>query len=68
MRPVHQRDQWSKPPCRRLEHWRTHSAQIIRKLKDGMALQFTPLTREARQNFQKVIDDYNTREFAGSHA
>lgn len=46
----------------------THSAQIVRKLKDGVALQFTPLTRQTRQGFQKVIDDYNTREFAGSLA
>ena len=43
-----------------------HSAQIIRKLNDAVALQFTPLTREVRTNFQKVIDDYNIREFAGS--
>lgn len=43
-----------------------HVAQIIRKTNDGVALQFQPLTKNARTNFQKVIDDYNIREFAGS--
>ncbi|MGB1077162.1 MAG: PilZ domain-containing protein [Bdellovibrionales bacterium] len=43
-----------------------HKATIIRKLADGVALQFEPLTKDVRTNFQKVIDDYNIREFAGS--
>lgn len=43
-----------------------HAANIIRKTNEGVALQFVPLTREVRSNFQKVIDDYNIREFAGS--
>lgn len=45
-----------------------HAAQIVRKRNDGVALQFIPLTKDVRSNFQKVIDDYNTREFAGSFA
>lgn len=45
-----------------------HAANIIRKTEDGVALQFEPLTRDVRTKFQKVIDDYNTREFAGSFA
>ncbi len=45
----------------------THKGHVLRKTNDGIiAIQFLPLTRSVRTNFQRVIDDYNTREFAGS--
>ncbi len=43
-----------------------HTAKIIRKVTDGIAVQFEPLSRKVRSEFQKVIDDYNVREFAGT--
>ncbi len=45
-----------------------HRGRIIRKTRDKFAIRFEPLTREITQQFQQVIDDYVTREFAGSQA
>lgn len=45
-----------------------HRGRIIRKTKDKFAIRFEPLTRDITQQFQHVIDDYVTREFAGSQA
>lgn len=45
-----------------------HTGKIIRKTKDKFAIRFEPLTRDVAHQFQQVIDDYVTREFAGSQA
>lgn len=44
----------------------TNNAQIVRKSNQRIALQFADMTETTRQNFQKVIDDITTREFADS--
>jgi len=43
-----------------------HRGRVIRKMRDRLAIQFEPLTREINQKFQQVIDDYVTREFMES--
>ena len=43
-----------------------HRGRVIRKMRDRLAIQFDPLTREINQKFQQVIDDYVTREFMES--
>ncbi|MFN3700104.1 MAG: PilZ domain-containing protein [Alphaproteobacteria bacterium] len=43
-----------------------HKARIVRKNRSRIAVEFEPLTREIRERFQSVIDDYITREFADS--
>lgn len=45
-----------------------HRGRVIRKTNDKFAIRFEPLTRDISQQFQQVIDDYVTREFAGSQA
>lgn len=45
-----------------------HRGRVIRKTKDKFAIRFEPLTRDITHQFQQVIDDYVTREFAGSQA
>ena len=45
-----------------------HKGRVIRKTNDKFAIRFEPLTRDISQQFQQVIDDYVTREFAGSQA
>ena len=46
----------------------TNSAHIIRKLNQRIAVEFDTMDDTTRQNFQKVIDDITTREFADSQA
>lgn len=43
-----------------------HRGRVIRKMRDRMAIQFEPLSREITQKFKQVVDDYVTREFAES--
>ncbi len=43
-----------------------HRGRIIRKMRDRLAIQFDPLTREVNRKFKEVVDDYVTREFAES--
>ncbi|MFA5592588.1 MAG: PilZ domain-containing protein [Micavibrio sp.] len=43
-----------------------HHGKVIRKMRDRLAIQFEPLTRDVSRKFQEVIDDYVTREFAES--
>tara|TARA_B100001971_G_C18215398_1_gene553467 strand:- start:1060 stop:1449 length:390 start_codon:yes stop_codon:yes gene_type:complete len=43
-----------------------HSATIVRKTFDGYGAQFTPLTREARENFARVMDGVISRGFEQS--
>lgn len=43
-----------------------HRGRIVRKMRDRLAIQFEPLSRDIVNKFQQVIDDYVTREFAES--
>ena len=43
-----------------------HKAQVVRKSAGKIALQFEPLTRKARNQFQNILDDYMANEFANS--
>jgi len=43
-----------------------HRGRVVRKMRDRMAIQFEPLTRDVTHKFKQVIDDYVTREFAES--
>jgi len=43
-----------------------HAGKVIRRNKDHFAIQFAPLTKEVSRQFQHVIDDSVTREFADS--
>jgi len=43
-----------------------HRGRVIRKMRDRLAIQFEPLTRDVTQKFKQVIDDFVTREFAES--
>ena len=45
-----------------------HPARVIRKAGDRTALQFLPLTGEARRSFTQVIDDMVASGFANSQA
>ena len=46
----------------------SHKARVIRKTHDNVAFEFLPLTRQIRSNFQNVVDDYVTNQFAESQA
>lgn len=43
-----------------------HSAQIVRKGMNKVALKFQPLPRAVHSAFQKVVDDFVTQNFAQS--
>lgn len=43
-----------------------HKGRVVRKGKGRIALEFLPLTKEIRDRFQNVVDDYISREFADS--
>lgn len=43
-----------------------HSGKIVRKTFDGYGLQFTPLTRETREKFARVMDGVISRGFGQS--
>lgn len=43
-----------------------HRGKVVRKMRDRLAIQFEPLTRDVSRKFKEVIDDYVTREFAES--
>ncbi len=43
-----------------------HRGRVIRKMRDRLAIQFDPLSREVSNKFKQVIDDFVTREFAES--
>ncbi len=46
----------------------TNKAHIIRKLNQRIAVEFDGMDDTNRHNFQQVIDDITTREFADSQA
>ncbi len=43
-----------------------HKAKVVRKAPQKISLQFLPLTKKAKDNFQKVVDDYVAQRFADS--
>jgi hypothetical protein len=43
-----------------------HRGKVIRKMRDRIAVQFDPITRDISRKFKEVIDDTVTREFAES--
>lgn len=43
-----------------------HRGKVVRKMRDRIAIQFEPLTREVTQKFKQVVDDFVAREFAES--
>lgn len=43
-----------------------HRARIVRKGRGKIAFEFAPLPQQIRNNFQNVIDDYVTSQFAAS--
>ena len=43
-----------------------HRGRVVRKMRDRLAIQFEPLSRDVSNKFKQVIDDYVTREFAES--
>ena len=43
-----------------------HRGRVVRKMRDRLAIQFEPLSKEITNKFKQVIDDYVTREFAES--
>jgi len=45
-----------------------HKARVVRKSMDKVALEFKPLTRQVRNKFQTIIEEYVTSDFAESHA
>ncbi len=45
-----------------------HSAQVIRKSANSVALEFRPLTKAVRDSFQNVVDDYVASQFADTQA
>ncbi|MCD8566482.1 MAG: PilZ domain-containing protein [Alphaproteobacteria bacterium] len=43
-----------------------HKAVVVRKSRGSVAFQFEPLTRQVRNDFQNIIDDFMASEFASS--
>ncbi len=43
-----------------------HKAKVVRKGPQKIALQFLPLSKKAKEGFQKVVDDYVAQRFADS--
>ncbi len=43
-----------------------HKARVVRKTQDKIAFEFLPLTKQIHNNFQNVVDDYVTSQFADS--
>src|SRR5262245_1658319 len=43
-----------------------HRGRVVRKTKESIAFEFTPLPAKLRGLFQQVVDDYVTRQFADS--
>lgn len=43
-----------------------HHATVVRKNKGRVAFAFEPLTKDIRERFQMVVDDFMAREFIES--
>lgn len=43
-----------------------HKGRVVRKSTSRVALEFLPQTKEIRDRFQNIVDDYVSREFADS--
>lgn len=46
----------------------SHRGRVVRKTNGRIALHFEQLSLAARQDFQRVVDDYVAKEFASSQA
>lgn len=45
-----------------------HKARVVRKGMNKIALEFAPLTRQLRADFQRIVDDSVANDFAKSQA
>jgi hypothetical protein len=45
-----------------------HRGRVVRKNRNKIAFEFKPLTQQIRNNFQFVVDDYVTSQFAQSQS
>lgn len=45
-----------------------HTARVVRKSRQRVALEFAPLSKQIRNSFQSVIDDCIAQRFAESQA
>ena len=45
-----------------------HRARVVRKSKDTVAFEFLPINEQIKNNFQNVIDDFVSGQFADSQA
>lgn len=43
-----------------------HKARVVRKAHDKVAFEFLPISRQIRNRFQSVVDDFVATEFADS--
>ncbi len=43
-----------------------HSGQILRKSRDKVVIKFAPLTQNIERQFNHIVDDYMTQQFANS--
>ncbi|HRQ61896.1 MAG TPA: PilZ domain-containing protein, partial [Alphaproteobacteria bacterium] len=43
-----------------------HTATVVRKSKGSVSFEFAPLTRQVRNDFQNIMDDFMANEFANS--
>lgn len=43
-----------------------HTANVVRKSKGSVSFEFAPLTRQVRNDFQSIMDDFMANEFANS--
>ncbi len=43
-----------------------HRGKVVRKMRDRLAIQFEPLTRDVTRKFKQVVDDFVAREFVES--
>lgn len=44
----------------------SHTASVVRKSQSRVAMQFKPMTKAIRDNFQQVVDDFVSRNFIDS--
>ncbi len=43
-----------------------HKGQILRKSRDKVVIKFAPLTQNIERQFNHIVDDYMTQQFANS--
>ena len=45
-----------------------HAGRVVRKAQNKIALEFKPLSKQIRGNFQNVVDDFVASQFAASQS